>query len=747
MLGFKFDYYRVIVGSNGPQVVFGGSATVPEDTATSSSLGTFSVTGGSGTYTYAITAGNGAGKFSISTATLVLAGALDYETTTSYSLTITANNGVDPILTLFLTINVGDVLDTAATLTAPTGTQTGATTATGTVSTNQASGTMYAVVTTSATPPSNTQVKAGQDNAGAAAAFAGSAAATLGTNTVSATGLTGGTTYYFYFMQENAVPLKSTVSASSSFATPTAPTISSVALTSSAGADNTYAAGDVVQATVTFSASVTVTGAPQLTLNVGGSNKTAAYTSGSPGTTLVFSYTIAGGDTDTNGISIGSNALALNSGTIKDTATGLINATITHSSVADNASHKVDTTAPTISALTPLDNATGVSLTNNLTVQFSESVAFNTAVVIGLYKGSDDSHIQDFTAADIAGAISITTDTLTINPTADLASTTDYYVLIGATSIKDLAGNFFAGISLKTTWNWTTGSGSVAPSLSSQDATQILDTTARGRVTTDTANGTLYWVATASATPPSAAQVKAGQDNGGSAAKFAGSVAVASTGQKLVPASTLTANTTYTMHFMHENGSAQQSTVVSSATFTTYKANLFSFPSAMDNAAWTKSDVTATADTIAGPDGQTIADTVAETATTQPHFLPQTATWAAATDYLGIVYFKKGAGGTAPSTVQIGWATVTFGATRYGNFNLQTGVVGTTANLVSATIDDLGGGWYRCTTRCTSGGGGSSLNGPFPCFTNNNDAGGKTPSYAGATTSDVYIAGVIACLP
>ena len=205
--------------SVGSSLTFSGSATVPEDTAPSSSLGTFSVSGGSGSYTYAITAGNGAGKFSVSTATLVLAGALDYETTTSYALTVTADNGVDPVLTLSLTLNVGDVLDTAATLTSPTGTQTGDTTATGTVSTNQASGTMYAVVTTSATPPTATQVKAGQNNAGSAAAFAGSAAATLGTNTINATGLSGGTTYYFYFAQENTVPLKSSVAASASFTT------------------------------------------------------------------------------------------------------------------------------------------------------------------------------------------------------------------------------------------------------------------------------------------------------------------------------------------------------------------------------------------------------------------------------------------------------------------------------------------------------------------------------------------------
>ncbi len=58
----------------------------------------------------------------------------------------------------------------------------------------------------------------------------------------------------------------------------------------------------------------------------------------------MFQYTIQAGETDSDGISIGANALALNSGTIRDAAGN--NATLTHISVADNSSYMVDTTAP-----------------------------------------------------------------------------------------------------------------------------------------------------------------------------------------------------------------------------------------------------------------------------------------------------------------------------------------------------------------------------------------------------------------
>jgi hypothetical protein len=80
---------------------------------------------------------------------------------------------------------------TAPVLTSPTGTQTGSTTATVGATTDEGNGTMYAVVTTSATQPSVAQIKAGQNDAGAVAVWAGNQAiSTTGAKTLNATGLT-----------------------------------------------------------------------------------------------------------------------------------------------------------------------------------------------------------------------------------------------------------------------------------------------------------------------------------------------------------------------------------------------------------------------------------------------------------------------------------------------------------------------------------------------------------------------------
>ena len=45
-----------------------------------------------------------------------------------------------------------------------------------------------------------------------------------------------------------------------------------------------------------------------------------------------------------------------------------------------------------------------------------------------------------------------------MNPSSNLDTSTSYYVLIDSASFKDAAGNSYAGISDKTSLNFTTGS-------------------------------------------------------------------------------------------------------------------------------------------------------------------------------------------------------------------------------------------------------------------------------------------------
>ena len=64
---------------------------------------------------------------------------------------------------------------------------------------------------------------------------------------------------------------------------------------SSTANNGSFKQSDVIPVTVTFDQSVTVTGTPQLTLETGSSDAVVNYSSGSPGNTLTFNYTVDAG--------------------------------------------------------------------------------------------------------------------------------------------------------------------------------------------------------------------------------------------------------------------------------------------------------------------------------------------------------------------------------------------------------------------------------------------------------------------
>ena len=104
--------------------------------------------------------------------------------------------------------------------------------------------------------------------------------------------------------------------------TPTTPTVSTIAVTSNPGTDNTYATGDKIEVTVTFSEAVTVSttdGTPRLGIDIGGQPRNILYDrAGSSTGQLIFGYTVFTGDMDANGIAVKADGLALNGGTIQE---------------------------------------------------------------------------------------------------------------------------------------------------------------------------------------------------------------------------------------------------------------------------------------------------------------------------------------------------------------------------------------------------------------------------------------------
>lgn len=90
----------------------------------------------------------------------------------------------------------------------------------------------------------------------------------------------------------------------------TLPSIVAIDLSSAEATAGAINAGDVVTASVIYSEAVQLTGTPSLNLNIGGTTRSAIYSSLN-GATLTFTYTIQATYNDSNGISVNANSLIL----------------------------------------------------------------------------------------------------------------------------------------------------------------------------------------------------------------------------------------------------------------------------------------------------------------------------------------------------------------------------------------------------------------------------------------------------
>ncbi|MFC3802213.1 Ig-like domain-containing protein [Cohnella sp. GCM10012308] len=111
-----------------------------------------------------------------------------------------------------------------------------------------------------------------------------------------------------------------------------------------------------------------------------------------------------------------------------------------------------DTAAPVAGTLTPADQATGVSLTDDIKIDFNENIKTVSGKKIAIRNAADDSLFAEYDASDTAN-VTVSGKTLAIAH-AKLADATDYYVNIEAGAITDMTGNAFAGMNGKTAWRF-----------------------------------------------------------------------------------------------------------------------------------------------------------------------------------------------------------------------------------------------------------------------------------------------------
>lgn len=112
-----------------------------------------------------------------------------------------------------------------------------------------------------------------------------------------------------------------------------------------------------------------------------------------------------------------------------------------------------DNTTPVIENLTPANNETNVALASDLIIEFSENIIVNSGNIT-IVNSTTTTTVE--TISVLSTAVTVSANTVTINPSVNFDSNTHYHVLIDNDAFRDAAGNSFAGISGTSIWNFTT---------------------------------------------------------------------------------------------------------------------------------------------------------------------------------------------------------------------------------------------------------------------------------------------------
>lgn len=128
-------------------------------------------------------------------------------------------------------------------------------------------------------------------------------------------------------------------------------------------------------------------------------------------------------------------------GSIKDLAGNSYEGTTTYDFTT-----AADTTPPWVVGFTPHDAAFGVSVSSNIELTFSETIQRGIGT-IELHRDSPAGSLVESYDAATSGNLSLSENILTINPDADLANGTHYYLTISEGSVTDFAGNSYYGTS------------------------------------------------------------------------------------------------------------------------------------------------------------------------------------------------------------------------------------------------------------------------------------------------------------
>ena len=180
-------------------------------------------------------------------------------------------------------------------------------------------------------------------------------------------------------------------------------------------------------------------------------SKTILLDDGTPPTTLQFAPGVTGGLGGFVDISLAGSTATFDSVAAMKSALGTSHDPVYSDSGVPSTTPPSDTTPPTLATSTPADDATTVAPGSKIVLTFSESIKAGSGDIV-ISNGTDTRTIS----VTDSSQVTISGNTVTIKPTADLTAGSSYNVQIASGVLTDQAGNAYAGISSATTLNFST---------------------------------------------------------------------------------------------------------------------------------------------------------------------------------------------------------------------------------------------------------------------------------------------------
>ena len=126
---------------------------------------------------------------------------------------------------------------------------------------------------------------------------------------------------------------------------------------------------------------------------------------------------------------------------------------------------------------------------------------------------------------------------------------------------------------------------------------------------------------------------------------------------------------------------------------------LLTYSEQLDNASWTKTNTTISANAATSPDGYQNADTITGNGVTGNHYILQSISATNGQSYTCSIFAKAG----TSNYLQLIMGASPFGSTNYCNYDLSDGTIGSYGGTTSNRfIQSFGNGWYRIGFTCSA---------------------------------------------